>query len=232
MKRMTRPVKNNLIAQQTTGQPHLSCHTLPITHSLRKSIAPAWPILLMQSWIWNKMSFTKILLVCPEHLLQPYAHYSHFAKPSRRRRISTCTFLITSLTERLCIMGLHSALELRTLDSLNGVSQGLFVKKGCTVRKGERVWWLDGTTNNLRTYTKREILASSQSWLLSSKPQFDAAAAIVSNGSLCPSATTTCSDCSEQESPSSTASVSSCSESGLEMTADISDNTVGLAIEL
>jgi uncharacterized protein len=126
-------------------------------------------------------------------------------------------------------MGLHSALELRTLDSLNGVSQGLFVKKGCTVRKGERVWWLDGTTNNLRTYTKREILASSQSWLLSSKPQFDAAAAIVSNGSLCLSATTTCSDCSEQESPSSTASVSSCSESGLEMTADISDNTVGLA---
>jgi uncharacterized protein len=124
-------------------------------------------------------------------------------------------------------MGLHSALAVQTFDSRNGVSErGVFVKKGCTICKGERVWWLDGTKEaSLRTFTKREIRASSQSW--GSKPNVDAAA-LVSDGSLCPSAATTCSDCSSEESPSSTASVSSCSESCLEMTADIADDMVAV----
>jgi uncharacterized protein len=59
-------------------------------------------------------------------------------------------------------MGLHPALEVKVFDTYGFSCRGLFVKQGCTIRKGERVWWFDRTNDAaLRTYTKRDILTAS-----------------------------------------------------------------------
>jgi uncharacterized protein len=60
------------------------------------------------------------------------------------------------------IMGLHPALEVKAFDTYGFSCRGLFVKQGCTIRKGERVWWFDRTNDAaLRTYSKRDILMAS-----------------------------------------------------------------------
>jgi SET domain len=128
-------------------------------------------------------------------------------------------------------MGLHPALELKSFDASGFPCRGLFVKSGCAIRKGERVWWVDCTNDpSLRTFTKQEILNANAA---PSSMHYDNAIASDHSISLPPFAISSEPTMKATYSVCSTAdasTISSCDEAGSETTSATKDDLRGRTI--